>query len=287
MPSFNVLANSRRAFDPIGGQLEGMVSHRGISRSRATMLPNKRPRYDPTLYKTRSAPSSQMVRSGTRTVSRRRFKRRVRSCYRRPRRSVPMMWPRTKLVKFRVVSTGSSTAVAGGATPAVVVLKANSLNDPTGTISSNLPLGLDQWAAMYKKYAIVGSQCFIRIHAQALTGAIAVGISCNNESSGLASHQYYMESPRTRSKMLTSDIDHCALGINYSTKKHWKVRKIMDAEEKQATFSTSPGDPTDLTYYHLWFQDVNTTDGATCEYIVTIEFIALLFDPIIPSRSSL
>lgn len=218
------------------------------------------------------------LRRPRRTVRRRRYNRRT---------PVPMMWPRQKLVKFRQVVCSSFVAPAGGGTPGTAIFKANSLNDAFGTAGNQLPLGLDQWAAMYSRYTVVGSRLNVRIHASALTGGILVGVSQIDNSAALGSHEYYMEIPRTRSKLLTGDLDHTAIGINFSAKKKFKVNKFGTAENLQGTFSATPGDPTEVTYYHLWAQDINTADGATVEYVATLEFIVLLDESIVPSRSGL
>lgn len=213
---------------------------------------------------------------------------RKRSNRRRYKKKIPRavsLWPRTKLVKFRTVTNWSGTSGAGGIveTP----LKANSLNDPTGSISANLPLGLDQWAAMYQKYVVVGSKCLVRAHAGTVTGSLIYGISLLRSNSALSAFDYHLEQPLVRSKMLTADVDHSGIGLTYSAKKFWKFRKFMDTEDQHASFSASPGDPTNICYYVLWYQDVGKSEAVNVEGVLTMEFSVLLFDPIIPSRSSL
>lgn len=195
------------------------------------------------------------------------------------------LWPRKKLVKMRMVYTMASTTGAG--TIQVYTIKANSLNDPTGTLTAQLPLGLDQWAAMYQQAIVVGGKIWVRMHSGSGTGSMMYGITLLNTATTLANHTYYMETPLTRSKMLSTDVDHSSVGMSFSAKKFFKVRKLMDAEDQHATFSTSPGDPTDLAYYHIWVQDTTAGEAQTWEAVVTQDFYVLLFDSIIPTRSSL
>lgn len=221
----------------------------------------------------------------------RRYRRRPRRYSRRRRpvrriRSLSVMAPRQKLVKFRCVNTLAVT----NSTPANLYLhtwKANSLNDPFGADGAQLPLGLDQWAAFYQKSVVVASRVLLQVHNSSSTGSIIIGVNLRPDTTNLADAQYYREVPMVRSKILSPDMDHTGLGLSFGAKRFFKVRKFMDAEDQQASFSATPGDPTDLAYYHVWHQDLDKSNNYTVEIVATIEYICLLFDPITPSRSSL
>lgn len=207
---------------------------------------------------------------------------------RRRNRRVTMQWPRFKLVKFKVVSAFSTTQAAPGST-AQYLIKANDLNDPHGAISQNLPLGVDQWAAMYKKYVVVKSTHYVKIHNVSSTGSVTYGLTLRQpgESSLLASNEAYLELPMTRSKLLSPDQDHSGLGISYSAKRYWRVRKFMDHDELHASFTTTPSSPSKSAYVSFWFGDTNATDQYTIEGYATSEYTCLLFEPVTPSRSTL
>lgn len=213
----------------------------------------------------------------------RRRNRRKRGIIRRSR--AVSLWPRQKLVKMKMVYYYS--AITGTGTIAVTAVKANSLNDPTGSLSAQLPLGLDQWAAMYQKYVVVGGKIWVRCHNVSGTGSMMYGVALKNTATTLNDYAYYLESPLSRGKMLTSDVDHSAVGLSYNAKRFWKVRKFIDAEDQQGAFSTTPGDPNDIAYFHLFAHDTSTSEAQTFEMVITQEFYVLLFDPIVPSRSSL
>lgn len=220
-----------------------------------------------------------------------RLKRRTRSRRggRRRMRRVTMQWPRFRLVKFKVVSqfTGSSTGGTGAI--AQYVIQANHLSDPHTAMGGNLPLGLDQWAAMYSKYVVVKSTHYAKVHNVTSTGAISFGLTLRSpgEQSLLANAEAFLEQPITRSKILSPDVDHAALGITYSAKKYWHVRKFMDHDDLHATFGTSPGSPSKLCYVSFWFEDVNRANDFTVEGYFTSEYTCLLFEPVQPSRSTL
>lgn len=205
-------------------------------------------------------------------------------------RRITNLWPKTQLVKFKVVTNFSQDVLAENAASAnVLTFKANSLNDPFGSTSQNLPLGLDQWAAMYKKYVVVGSTLFCKVHNVTSTGSVTFGLCLRrpDESDTLANAGFYQELPIARSKILSPDMDHAGLGVGFKAKRYWSVRKFHDAENLHATFGLSPGDPTRLAYYQFFSQDTSGGSAYTLEGWFTIEFVCLLFDPVTPARSGL
>lgn len=224
-------------------------------------------------------------RSMTRTMTKRRRQRRRRGRGRKGR--AILTWPRYRLVKFRVVTTFNISSVGGVLNTRNIV--SSSLADPHQSMGSNLPLGLDQWAAMYKKYVVVGARHFVKVHNVTSTGAVVYGLTLRqpDETADLASAEAYLEHQNTRSRMLSPDMDHSGLGIAYSAKRYWRVRKFMDAEQLHGGLSTTPTAPARMAYTTLWFQDVSTAGDYTVEGFVTTEYVALLFDPVTPSRSSL
>lgn len=227
------------------------------------------------------------IRSRTLNVARRRTRFARRRMVRRIRRPVPTLWPQQKLVKFRVAQAIAPTA-AGSTTTDVLVFRANSLSDPFASSGANLPLGLDQWAAMYSKYCVVGSRMYVQFHGETSnTGSTVVGVHTLRESSGLTQLEHYKESPSGRSVLISPDNDKGSLVASYSLKGFDKIRRPKLAEDYQATFSTTPGDPAEIRYFHLWYQDTDKTSTCAMEFVVTIEYVVLLWESVIPSRSSL
>lgn len=213
------------------------------------------------------------------------YKRSTRPRRRRLTKRVPTLWPRRKLVKMRMVWNGTLTCTSGAFD--LKTIKANSLNDPTGAINAQLPLGLDQWAAMYQKYTVVGSDIKVQAHLVSGTGAVQMGIALKEDSTSLADSNYYREYGRASVKLFTPDLDKMYLKSHYNGKRFEKVTKWEDNDEYQGTFSTTPGDPTNIRYYHLFAQDLNAANTADIEYTAELTFYVLLTDAIIPSRSAL
>lgn len=201
-------------------------------------------------------------------------------------RYIPLGIPKQKVVRFKLVSP--MLPAAGASTVAAYyVCKANSLNDPTGSAGAGLPHTLDQWAAFYSKYMVIGSKIKLKIHSVSQTGGAVVGITLANNGDTQTAYDAYMEMPHTRSRLLSSDVDVATLTNNFSAKKYFKYRNIKEHDALHGTFSTTPGDPTEQADYVVWYQDANKTENVTLEGIIEMEFICLLFDPITAARSSL
>lgn len=239
---------------------------------------------------TRTGPGVQpkmATRTRTRTLLRRRTKRRRRiGKLRRPRR-IPTMWPASQLVKMRVVTSFSETVNAGALKTHTLFW--NTLNDPLSGLSNQLPLGMDQYAALYSRYCIVGARAFVKVHNVSSTGAIVYGLTSFEPSNTTVptTHEGFLELPHTRSRMLSPDMDHSGLGLRWSAKRAFKVKNLKDASELHGELSLTPTSPTKAARFYLWYQDINKADNLTMEGFVTIEFIVLLMDRINPARSTL
>lgn len=248
----------------------------------------------PTVSQRRSSPITETIPknkilSTSKAMPYRRYKRkpfkRSRKSTNRRRRLTNQPWPREKLVKLKVVHSGSLSGNAGALN--AYVFKANSLNDPTGTMGAGLTMGVDQLATLYGKYIVIGSRIKVRLHPTTITGACIAGIHLTKDSATLTDHDYYKELPLTSQRMLSPDIDLATIVNKYSAKRFWRLKNIKDDSEQEATFSTSPGSPTDECYYHFYIQDLNKTDNLTVEFQVEIEYICLLSEPTTPARSTL
>lgn len=233
------------------------------------------------------AADNMVSRSRTRTAVRRRTKRTRRGRLRRVQRAVSL-WPASRLVKLRLVKAFTSTPDGAGQIK-THTLFFNTLNDPTSGMGDGLPLGLDQWAALYRRYCVVGARVFVKVHNVTSTGAVAYGLTAYEpgNTTAPASHEEAMELPHTRSRILSPDMDHSGLGLSWSAKRAFKVKNLKDASELHGELSLTPTSPTKTARLYLWSQDVNSTETHTIEGFLTMEFIVLLMDRINPTRSSL
>lgn len=287
MPGFNAWAPR---YSPFGGMLQGVVHHSkrhyqeksGVYKALELNdidRPSKRTRVE--------MPGVRRYRRSSRAPLKSRRNYRRRRSLRRVPRPIPSLWPARQLVKFKATHVGKTTSTGSGL--AAIIFKANDLNDPFGSAGAELPLGLDQWAAMYQQYVCVGSTITMHIHNVSSTGSVMAGILLTRESGFLNSASHYMEAPLVRYQMLSPDVDHTVIQHKYKGKKYEKIQNWKEADDFHGTLTTTPGSPNEIRYYHFWFQDtdVGSSETAAMDYAITIEFVCLLFDPVTPARSSL
>lgn len=214
--------------------------------------------------------------------------------YRR-RRAVPplALWPRSRVTKGTIINTSTWSSAAAGAIGGIAI-KINSLNDPMGSVGTNLPLGLDEASRLYRRYKILGAKLSVVGHPVTITGAAVFGAHITRESTMLTDIDHYRELKGTVSRMVSPDIDLFKMAIKYSPKRLFKFTNVKDVEDLEASLigtgsvgNPAPADPTNLAYVHLFLQDANKTDSVTGEITVRIDYIIQLLDPITPSRSSL
>jgi len=225
------------------------------------------------------------------TARPRRTKRPTRR-YRRRSNKVPSLWSRSKLIKVTMVNTSAYDALNGAM--GGVAWKANSLNDPSGIAGTGLPLGIDEWSHLYKKYTIVKSILTVVGHPVTITGAGITGIHLTDQSALLTDLDHYKELPLTTSKMISPDIDIFKNSMVYKPKVFWRIKDLRDNAEQKASLigggsagNPQPADPTNLAYFHVWLQDANKTQTLTEEVSVRATYFILLTDPVTPTRSEL
>lgn len=220
-----------------------------------------------------------------RRTYRKTYKKKGKKRFTKRKKFIPLALPRQRVVRMRVVARGSITANAG--VVGIVKMKANSLNDPTTDFGATLPLGLDQWAAQYQKYIVLGCKVKARFIPTTATGPVNCGLHLADNNTALANTDHYKELPNTVQGICTTQKDYLTRVIKYSGKRFWRLTNIKDDSEQEAAFSTTPGDPTDLAYIHVYVQDMQGANNTTVEVQVEQEFIVLLTDPVTLAQSSL
>lgn len=221
-----------------------------------------------------------------------RRKRRFRPLKRRNRRKAYLprtLAPRTKMVKLKVVEYINHTHSNGAI--AVANIQQNSIDDPFTGLSQNQPLGYDQYKALYKKAMVLASRVFVQVHNNTST-SIMFGITAvpfNQGQTGLTTYEHYMEAPSTKFRLLSPDVDRANLGMQMSTKKLLQIKNYKDNRTELEIDLNNETPPTWINYWHLWSQpqdqSTNTT-GTAVQFTVSVEYIILLSDPVIPARSA-
>lgn len=118
---------------------------------------------------------------------------------------------------MRAVFASAFTSTTG--TLAGQSLKANSLNDSGSGLTQILPLGLDQWAAQYQKYIVLGSKITLRASPTAYNGPAVVGIHLADNTTLLTTTSHYKSLPLTKQLIMTANKDYGRITMTYSGKK--------------------------------------------------------------------
>lgn len=267
-------------FNPIGSQLSGMVGHPRQARPppssgyKSGYLPEAAEHIVSEMYK--------RPRLGSRFSKRPRRTRKRRGLRRRP---IPRaLAPPTKLIRCKACQYLNYTP-AGTLTKYETQL--NSITDPFVGSGTGQPLGFDQWAALYRYAYVLSSKVIAKVHNNGSVAAMFGITPCklNQGTISLASYAYYMELPETKSRVLSQETDHVTLTHSVSVKKFLQIKDLRDDKNYRMDI-VSATNPTDIAYWHLWGQAMDSAGTIDLDAAVTMEYIVLLVDPIIPARSA-
>lgn len=243
---------------------------------------NKRSR---TAYKSRWMARSKYSRRTRprRTPSCRRVCYKRRTCVvRAPRRRLGTLWPLSQLVKLKVTYTTTAAGTSG--TLGNYTVSGINFTDPFGAGSTQQPLGIDQWSALYRKGKAVGCDVKYRLHNKGTTAVIA-GITpmAENETAAPTIWDEYAEYPGTVKRMLSPDDDTCLLVKRMNTKRWLRIANMKDEEDIACTLPH--GDSTRDYDLRCWFQSMDkaTTNGV--EVMIEVTYTVFLYERDLPARS--
>lgn len=194
--------------------------------------------------------------------------------------------PRTKLIRVKASNYIPLNCTSGSLSYSAI--QGNSCDDPYVGSGTGQPLGYDQWKTLYQGAYVLSSKVSYTVHNTS-SECIVFGITPMNGPQGfspLASYEHYREVSGTRSRILSPDVDHGYLSGATSTKKQLHRKNITDEDDLKLNLVTET-QPTDMYYWNVWVQPIDqasTVNGIEC--IVDVEYIVLLTDPIIPTRST-
>lgn len=235
------------------------------------------------LQRTRTSAEPAM-RTTTRTMTKR--KRRTRKRRGIIRRRIPRaLVPTSKIVRLKMVKA-FTFACTSGALEAKSV-KMFGFDDAWKALGSEQPLGYDGYKIFYRKGVSLGVQVLARIHNKG-SAAIMCGITPMPESqadNGLTSFQHYMELPATRTRLLSPDVDHGIVACKVGTARHVGVKKLRDEDAFHVDLPNETTSTRDA-YITTWAQPIDATTTNAVEVVITVEYLVLLFDYIVPARST-
>lgn len=228
------------------------------------------------------------------------YARRARQPRRRPKRTVRRRrWNTSKatgrqlagpIVNFMPNSCMRKMRYVTGITlnPAVSnkaahVFTANGLYDPDITGTGNQPRGFDQIMAAYQKYTVVGSKISIT-QTTAVTGGNGYLYLTHSRQTNPMSAEPLTEAAFENSSIVKKPL---ILADNSGNMRKVKVtgqvgckkffkQNIMQEDDYSGSASANP---TEQSYWTVYYQHVNGSDPDSMHFLVEIEYIAVFRDP--------
>lgn len=203
------------------------------------------------------------------------------------RKPIPrLIVPNRKLIRIKMSDYQTFTCTSGAISYKNIA--GTDFLDPLVGTSAQQPLGFDQWKALYHTAYVVGTKVTLRVWNNQST-ALMMGITAFGKSqstTGLSDYEYYKEVPKTVSRLLTPDVDKGTLINKVSTKKHLSVRNILDNDTLRINL-TSESSPSENYYFHAWVQPLDqATTLTSVQGVIDIEYLVVLTNPVIPTRST-
>lgn len=203
--------------------------------------------------------------------------------YRRPRRRpLPLTgYGKSKMVRLRYCQ--EVTLNPGLASIATHYFLANGMYDPDVTTGGHQPLGFDQMMLGYDHFTVIGS----KIKATPMNTSTGTGtpgyfgiIIDDNASLSYTTASQVLESKQGKGAVMVTQKsingNQRSAYRSFSAKKFLTKRNPID--DPQLKGSTS-SDPTEKVYFGLWNAAVGNNDPDTSNFMVEIEYIAILSEP--------
>lgn len=223
---------------------------------------------------------------------------------RRRQKRIPLLIPKTRIVRLRAVTKQVLTVTGTDYQSAYTLyMTANDLNDPFLTAGSRLPLGTDQWGALYQTYRVLWSKCTVRYAYEdidfpmlaALAPVRAASTSALDALWKVPSETYqqidqFREYTGTKIHLLSQGNEK---GVLTRTTKPQRWYSRNQRSEMQGTFSSTPGaiGSSDKIYWVFFMQypdksAVGTFNlGEQVDCLVELEYLVKLTEPVNLSSS--
>lgn len=198
----------------------------------------------------------------------------------RTRRIAIAPFPGTKIVKMRYcdsVSIPPGTAGLMGK----YVFRLNSIYDPDVTATGHQPLGHDQMAVLFRRYAVLGAKVKIEWVSDQDSGVtMNWGARVQDTSSFAFDVTTVRENQLGQNRLVIAGQQpnwQRNMVMHYSTKKFFNVKDVRDNDNLSSLFGTSPISD---VYLVIWRQAFNLTAALPYIYFnVTIDYIVDLSEP--------
>lgn len=188
-------------------------------------------------------------------------------------------FPQSIITKLRYVSFVTLTAAGG--TVAGNVFHANGIYDPDVTGTGHQPLYRDEYAALYSKYAVLGSKCTATFSAGAGIPA-QVGILKDDDATTTSNLETSMEQSGA-----VFDVTG-ALGASPTTlvSTYSPLRDMgVDVKNDGDLQALQGGPPNNSYYFKVWAISADAVTATSVVVQVTVEYTVKFSELITPTQS--
>lgn len=228
-------------------------------------------------------------RKRSRSNGRRRPAKRMR---RRSRlsRSLPIGFPRSKVVKLRYVQ--QINLDAGASTLVSRAFSCNGMFDPDFALGGHQPMGFDQWMSFYNHYTVIGAKCTAQFSGnspvQIAPAYVGVIVTAGANDLLATTQEEMWEQGRTKRPGIagfvgTSDRRGAGGKIHTKTFSHKKFFGVPVAGQSQYRGNDATN-PSEQAWFQIYASAIGGNDPGVLSVLVTIEYIALLTEAkVLPS----
>jgi len=198
-------------------------------------------------------------------------------------------FPNRKLVKLRYVENQLSMDPTTANFDSYA-FRANSVFDPDVQLGGHNPMGFNQWAAIYRKYTVLGAKISMQ-YTPTATGNTApgfFGILLANSPTDIKTYSSdinaLLESKECGGNYKiagpVSTVDSAGrfaqVRKRFSSKKWFGVKDVLDNSNLTALTSA---DPVTQAYFVCWIAAIDGNDPARQPFKVVIDYIVMFQEP--------
>lgn len=187
--------------------------------------------------------------------------------------------PKTAVVDMTYCIRGALSSSSG--TLGRQVMRANSIFDPDSTGVGHQALGHDQWAALYKNYVVLSSECTVEFLAGASqTVASVCGVYLSPEPTLTATtYEELIEQGKSNwtSFPPSAAVQPIRRYCRFDAKKDFNVKDVSDNVARiGAAFSANPSDQ---AYFAIWCQSIDQSSTTAVNAIIHVRYKVLMSEP--------
>lgn len=187
-------------------------------------------------------------------------------------------------MRFAIKAGDSYTLTSStGALATTQVFRANDLYDPNYTGAGAQPRTFDQYMAMYRHFAVLGSKIttfWTYGQGSSTSQSCVISLTLKDGVSAIGSAADIIEHSKTKSRVISAESDRNCIVHKYS----YRINGPTAITNMSNLWGTSSGSPTEQWYFHANMYALGSATESV-DFSGWIDFVVLLFHPIEPSQS--